>query len=291
MAVTSQLFGRAGDVYSKILREIVSEASGTTYSFMDVAEFKALPPSQMNTVYWEEILYRVHWAALANAIRHLRWFDACVLHTTSQPNYLAFCAVLRGLVESAADTKYSLEAVPLTIASSAGVIVEALNGRLDNSLCISTELENSLIHFHHARKVGKGEETPPTHKAETAAKYVSAIDHADFPVRELYSELCQVVHPAEPSLHWLSNVDENGWKVGEQDDIGSIHKLMDQHRATISWIQQNSGNITILLCQVLNSLPRKKLHIESVKPWGMNEFPLHNKIQNEFGRHGIRWPS
>lgn len=138
MAVTPHLFGRAGDVYPKILRDIVNEASGTTYSFMGVEEFKVLSPSQMNRVYWEEILYRVHWAALANAIRHLRWFDACVVHTTSQPNYLAFCAALRGLVESAADTKHSLEVVPLTIASSAGVILEALNGRLNSSLCIST---------------------------------------------------------------------------------------------------------------------------------------------------------
>lgn len=291
MSVIPRLFGRAGDIYPKILRDVVSEASGTTYLFMGVEEFKALPPFQMNTVYWDEILYRVHWAALANAIRHLRWFDACVVHATSQPNYLAFCAALRGLVESAADTKHSLEAVPLTIASSAGVILEALNGRLNNSLCISTELENSLIHFHHARKVEKGEEVPPTHKAETAAKYLGAIDHADFPVKELYSELCQVVHPAEPSLHWLSQVDENGWKVGEQDDIGSIHKLMDQHKEAVSWIQQNSGNITILLCQVLNSLPRKKLHIESVRPWNMNELALHKRIQTDFGRHGIRWPS
>ncbi|WP_404465191.1 hypothetical protein LG331_02930 [Vreelandella aquamarina] len=187
--------------------------------------------------------------------------------------------------------QHSLEAVPLAIASSVGVVIGALNGRLDNSPCISTELENCLIHFHHARKVGKGEEAPPTHKAETAAKYVSAIDHIDFPVRELYSELCQVVHPAEPSLHWLSHVDKNGWKVGEQDDIGSIHKLIDQHKATIGWIQQSSGNITILLCQVLNSLPRKQLHIESVKSWNMSELPLYKKIQNEFGRHGVRWPS
>lgn len=290
MAVTPQLFGRAGDVYPKVMRDIVSEASGTTYSFMDVEEFKALPLSQMNTVYWEEILYRVHWAALANTIRHLRWFDACVVHSTSQPNYLAFCAALRGLVESAADTAHSLGVVPLTIASSAGAILEALNGRLNNSLCISAELENNLIHFHHARKVGKGEEAPPSHKAETAAKYLSAIDRSDFPLKELYSELCQVVHPAESSLHWISNVDENGWKVGEQDDIGSIHRLVDKHRATIDWIQQNSGNITILLCQVLNSLPRKKLHIESVKPCNMDELPLHKEIQNEFGRHGILWP-
>jgi hypothetical protein len=291
MAVTPHLFGRAGDVYPKILRDIVNEASGTAYSFMDIEEFKALPPSLMNKVYWEEILYRVHWAAVANAIRHLRWFDACIVHTTVQPNYLAFCAALRGLLESAADTKHSLEAVPLTIASSAGGVLKALNGKLDRSIFISTELENCLIHFHHARKVGKEEDAPATHKAETAATYVSAIDHAEYPVKELYSELCQVVHPAEPSLHWLSHVGENGWEIGKQDDIGCIHKLVAQHKATISWIQQNSGNITIFLCQVLNSLPREQLHIASVKPWNMSELRLHNEIKIEFGRHGVHWPS
>lgn len=291
MAVTPHLFGRAGDVYPKILRDIVGEASGTAYSFMDIEQFKTLSASQMNRVYWEEILYRMHWAAVANAIRHLRWFDACVVHTTLQPNYLAFCAALRGLLESAADTKHSLEAVPLTIASSAGSVLKALDGRLDSSLFISTELENCLIHFHHARKVGKEENAPSSHRAETAAKYVTAIDHEEYPVKDLYSELCQVVHPAEPSLHWLSHIGENGWEVGKQDDIGSIRKLVDKHKGSISWIQQNSGNITILLCQVLNSLPRQQLHIEAVKPWNMSELPVHKMIKNEFGRHGVRWPS
>ncbi len=291
MTVTPHLFGRSGDVYPKILRDIVSEASGTVYKFMAIEEFKALPPSHMNRVYWEEILYRAHWAAVANSIRHLRWFDACVVHATIQANYLAFCAALRGLLESAADTKHSLEVVPLAIASSADSVLKALDGRLGNSIFISTEMEDCLIHFHHARKVGKGEDAPPTHKAETAAKYVSAIDHADYPVIELYSELCQVVHPAEPSLHWLSNLGENGWEVGKQNDIGSIHKLVDQHKKSISWIQQNSGNIIILLCQVLNSLPRKQLHIASVREWNMSELPLHKKIRNAFGQHGVRWPS
>lgn len=291
MAVTPHLFGRAGDVYPGVLRDVVGEASGTAYSFMEIEQFEILLPSQKNQIYWEEILYRAHWAAVANSIRHLRWFDACVIHSTTQPNYLAFCAALRGLLESAADTKHSLEAVPLTIASAAGNILKALAGKLDGSFFISTELENCLIHFHHARKVGKEEDAPPTHRAETAAKYVSALDHAQYPVKALYSELCQVVHPAESSLHWLSHVSENGWEVGAQDDIGSIHKLVDRYKESISWIQQNSGNITILLCQVLNSLPRKQLHIESVKPWNMSELPVHRKIKNEFGRHGVQWPS
>lgn len=291
MEVTPYLFGRAGEIYPKILRDIVGEASGTAYSFMDIEEFKALPTSNMNRVYWEEVLYRVHWAAVANAIRHLRWFDACVVHSTEQPNYLAFCAALRGLLESAADTKHSLGTVSLTIASSAGDVIKALDGRQNKYLFISTDLENCLIHFHHARKVDKEEGAPPTHRAETAAKYVSAIDHTEYPVKTLYSELCQVVHPAEPSLHWLSHVGENGWEVGKQDDIGCIHKLVDQHKKSISWIQQVSGNITMLLCHILNALPRNQLHVESVRPYNISELSLHNKIRNEFGRHGVRWPS
>jgi|TARA_R100000093_G_scaffold52899_2_gene27223 hypothetical protein len=291
VTVTPHLFGKAGDVYPKILRDIVSEAAGVSYFFMDIEQYKALPLSQRNKIYWEEVLYRVHWAAVANSIRHLRWFDACVVHATLQPNYLAFCAALRGFLESAADTKYSLQPVSLTIADSAASIIEALNGKLNNSLFQSTELENALIHFHHARKVGREEAVPPAHKAETAAKYVAAIDHPNYPVRDLYSELCQVVHPAEPSLHWLTQVGEGGWKVGKQDDIGSIQTLVDRYKDSVSWIQQNSGNIIILMCQVLNSLPKKQLHVEAVRLWSMSELQLYKKIKNGFGRHGLRWPS
>lgn len=289
MSIT-HLFGRSGEIYPKILNDIVRDATGTTYNFMDIEQFKVLTLGQRNKVYWEEILYRTHWAAVANSIRHLRWFDACVIHATSQPNYLAFCATLRGLLESAADINYSLQAVPLSIATSAGSIIKALNGELVKSEIISTELEANLIHFLHARDTRGEKLVPPTHKAKTATKYLKSIDSVEFPVNKMYSELCQVVHPGAPSLHWLTQLGENGWKVGKQDDIGNIHNLMNRYKNTISWIQQISGNITILICQVLNSFPRKQLHVESVRSCDMSELALHKKIRKEFARQDMLWP-
>ena len=49
-------------------------------------------------------------------------------------NLIAFCASARGLLESSADTWYSLSPVAPTLASAKEIIVQALEGRLDSLL-------------------------------------------------------------------------------------------------------------------------------------------------------------
>lgn len=289
MTVKTNLFGKAGEVYPRILKNIVEEASGVAYPFKSDDEFKALLMNDMHRVYWEEILYRVHWAVVVNSVRHLRWFDACVVHSSTHPNYLAFSAALRGLLESSADVSFSLAAVPLTLASASGKIIKALDGSLDADFIVSAELEDALIHFHHARGVKKQEEVPPTHKAKTATNYINAIEMDEYPVRDLYSELCQLVHPAKQSLHWSSRLNKEGWSTEGFNDIESIHDLIGRYEESISWIQQSSGNTVVFLAQVLNMLPLEQLHIYSVKHLDMSGILLHDKIKKEFLKFNLHW--
>jgi hypothetical protein len=226
----AQLFGDSGTIYPSLLAPIVEEAIGTPYPFMDTPAFRALPLEQMHKVYWEEMLYRAHWAAISNFIRHIRWFDACITHSVNTPNYPAFCAVLRGLTESAADTRHSLGSVPETLASDSSHILDALAGKSTTTV-VNKDIEDMLIHFQLARKLKKDEGAPGTHNAESAATYISAIDHADYPVKDLYSELCQVVHPAAQSLFWFTDVGSDRVKI-------SLFIFSSQSSATVSGMGQ-----------------------------------------------------
>src|SRR5215468_4913395 len=49
----AQLFGDGGTIYPSLLAQIVVEAVGTPYPFVDKPAFQALPLEQKNKVYWE----------------------------------------------------------------------------------------------------------------------------------------------------------------------------------------------------------------------------------------------
>jgi hypothetical protein len=102
----------------------------------------------MAQVYWQEMLYRVHWAATSNLLRHQRWFESCRILSVEQPNFLGFCACLRGLTEGAADASHSLGAVPETLTTYCNGICAALRGEATSFLVAET-LENMLIRFQY----------------------------------------------------------------------------------------------------------------------------------------------
>jgi hypothetical protein len=284
----AQLFGDGGAIYPSLLAPIMEEAIGAPYPFMDMSAFQALPLEQMNKVYWEEMLYRAHWAAISNFIRYIRWFDACVTLSVNTPNYPAFCAALRGLTEAAADTRYSLGSVPETLASDSSHILEALTGK-SATMVVNRGLEDMLIHFQFARNLKNGQAALGTHKAESTAKYIFVIDHEDYPVKDLYSELCQVVHPAAQSLSWFTDVGSDGVKIVWPDDSEAILDLCSRHRESIEWIQQQSANIGIFILQALNAFPLSSLHTKSTANIRMRSINLYNKIKAAFARNNIDW--
>ena len=175
------------------------------------------------------------------------------------------------------------------IAAHSSAIVESLTGKADYMM-MSKELEDSLIHFHFARRLGKSEGSPPTHKAESATRYIASIDEEGYPVKELYAELCQVVHPAAQSLHWLTS-QKKGSIIIEPNDVGAIADLCTRHVASIEWVQQYTVNIGIFILKVINAFPLRKLHTESVRRVETSSINLHRKIETAFSNNNIRWNS
>jgi len=272
------ILGEAGEVCGSIIENALDELDSTEYVFSEHSSFEKLPPQERRQQYWIEILYRAHWAAASNLLRHKRWADACLLMYRPKPNYLAFAAALRGLTESAADAAHSLRAASLTLADNSGEIRKAIHGQSTRDV-ISTELENSLIHFQFGRRLEKDEVAPQEHKACSSRTYLTSIElPGGTQVASLYAALCQVVHPAAQSLMWLSPHSSGRVTLIRGEDKREIEQLCDEHQDAIEFAQLQSVNSSLLVLRVLNSFRVSGIRTGSVDRIDLSRLPAWAKI-------------
>lgn len=278
-ASVKDIFGVSGDIYPTIIQELLKASYNKNYQFLTFDDFKLLNKIDSNYVYWIEILYRSHWAATSNLIRHDKWYELCYNSSIVKPNYIAFCSGLRGILECATDTYDALGSVPLTIAQIFSHIEDALLRRPTQKRVVSEELEDSLIHFAYARKLMKNEDAPKSHKAKTASDYIAQLDSEALPLKSLYAELCQVVHPAHQSTAWLVGVEEKNYKIQRPDDITFILSLCGRYKECIEYILMSSVNTSMFIFKVLNMLSCPDLHNYSADKYNTSHIPLHKKIE------------
>ncbi len=282
-SVVRIFFGQAGEIYPPIVRDLLGEAYGKQYEFISPDDFKSLNEVDSSYVYWIEILYRSHWAATSNLIRYIKWFELCHDNSVVKPNYIAFCSGLRGLLECSTDTYEALGSVPLTLAHASKHIDDALLHRPVLIRAVSEELEDSLIHFSYARKLQKSEVAPKSHKAKTASHYISQLDSTNLPFKSLYSELCQVVHPAHQSTAWLVGRTEQFYTIRESEDLAFILDLCERYKECIEYMQMSSVNTSLFIFKVLNKFMCSDLHNSSAEKYDMSQSPLSKKIQDAMG--------
>lgn len=123
-----------------------------------------------------------------------------------------FAACFRGFLESSADTHEALNSVVTTLADSHVVIRAAVAGKL-GTITLNGELEDSLIHFSHARKT-KEKDVPDSHRAKTAKDYLNSFDSSEqASIAGCYSHLCELTHPAAASVFCYARCNEDGTHV------------------------------------------------------------------------------
>jgi hypothetical protein len=261
----------------RLAKSLTDCAGAAVFEFMPEERFQLLTtsdPAEAARVYWREILYRAHLAAVTALARHARWIAACLQHYGAEPNYLGFACCFRGLLEAAADTFYSLRGVPLTIASSIELVQRAIRGQLDTGAYIAGEIEQLLIHFLYARRLDRASPIAPGHKAETAAAYVQClIDQNDDSVRRMYEELCGLTHPAAASVAWMlkTSPDLALLQFGGAEDGRCVRELVDRHSRAIKTVAAIPLDISVCTLRVLNRLPLREVHIplsEAYEPAG-----------------------
>jgi len=294
--VDARLFDTLGAATAELVSTVLPDIVGKQYDFIDVGKFKQIDqPALMSRIYWREMLFRVHWAASLNLMRHRRWQVGCVEAFSPPANLLSFAASLRGMVEAALDANYSLGPVLYFLADNRAEIELAVQGKLQ-AVSACEDLENRLIHYVYARKVGKEQRdlTPNSHLALEPRDYRNAEglpETAREGFRKLYDELCGICHPTAYSLALFWKQEESGdatkVRVASGDDELRVIKLCHDHSDAISLAMSISVTTPALCLKALNWFSLPEVKCPSIERWNFDNIPAWKKAADRLSKRTL----
>jgi hypothetical protein len=271
------LFGDGAATYGSIINEIEPFLSRDTYKFEPLKEFQHRfndgTVGEINRIYWIETLQRAHMASVAAIARTSRWVDVAVREYDAR-NIFGWSSAARSIIEAAGDAGEGLAPVPQTLADNKVKILNSLSGS-GTELHTSAELEDLLIHFSHARRISKGEIAPDSHRAKTSAAYVDFVTRMNVgDVRSLYSNLCEIVHPASASISLFFSGAEEGMVVDFKSEETLLKKNAEAARDALGGCLMAAFNPALLTLRVLHSFdcftkitPLKRVNFSTIPAW------------------------
>ena len=289
-SILSAYFGPFAVSTWKLLPFIEAATRNQPYPFMDMDAYNALVrerPERAQAIYWREMIMRAHLSCCASLLRHAEWLNALFVAIEGKCFYGTYAAC-RGFLESSADACYSLSPVPKTLATSLAFIRARLKEKRTDTVFISKELEDRLIHFTHGRKLQRKEIADPVHAAKQIREYLDGLQQlgvAD--VHALYSELCSITHPsAESVLVWFEGTKEAQeviWRRTETYQWERIEKFLND------WKETNEGVFNAAFVPAFMSL--RLLHkfdflpkIPELKSFPLENFPAWKAIERQINK-------
>jgi len=234
------------------------------------------------------LIERSHWASIGTIARNHRWLCATDASIKSS-NLLAFSAALRGFLEAAADSHDVLQYLPNALFEGRDYFYRALH----NPDGIKQEygfqeLEDRLIHFAFASKQPKNSTSPATHTPKSNAEYIRTIEKFGAQgATDLYSELCNLTHPAAPSLDCFLDSSRNLYTLNFEKDSNAIEDILGRNRNLIDQLVMNSFNSALICLAFLARLAPgwPAPHDDSLQniPFAKRCLPQFDALRREVG--------
>lgn len=276
------------EAYLPHIDRIVRESRGIKYAAMFLKPNPAVLNSddafelyqEMHSVYVRGILERSHLACITSLARTSRWLSSTV-SSFDDGNVLAFSSSLRGLLESSSDSFHLLQNLFPALESSSKYMYVALNYPKDihNGFLNFESLEKLLIHYAYAKHWKRGDEPPPHHRNKPNAEYIWCLEDFGVPrLSDLYAELCQLTHPASPSVFCF--VDETGEDLTFNPNRDSlvIKDILNRYQDSIMGIVQYPSNSALMALSLLHRLVP---HWPAMPDKGMSTIGNMTKILTE----------
>ncbi len=223
------------------------------YEYKEISDYKNQDINEWMQEYWTEMIYRYHLSCLATLLRTKKWLNS-VLIAYKEKDYYLFCVALRGLIESCADSFYTFGKANPAFATNKDYIEKLFSSTKIKEVRISTELENELIHFIFARKLGKDEQKkyPEAHQAEQVRRYLKVLNNDK--VLKVYSHLCQISHPSFESINiFLKGESANNISVSSNcDDSKLITNLWEEYEEVIGTLINHALTPAICGLRLIN---------------------------------------
>lgn len=281
--------------FVEMVDDLGLERLETLYTFSDEGEYRELllrDVSEGMRVYWTETLQRTHLAAVTAILRSRRWLSG-VVDAADENNFLALSASLRGLMESAADASTAFLGTPLKLAQFHSSITVCLAGQATTVL-VSSELENELIHYSHARHLKRSERAnaPTSHQARRVQEYLNIFgDQNADNVSRCYRDLCDLTHPGASSVWmWLASEDPTGsaFRLSTHQDETLIAEFLRQYATIPLELLMFAFNGPLITLSILNYFSIEDLHTPQLLSWNLDGIPAWTKCRDKLGSCGIR---
>ncbi|NDV51357.1 hypothetical protein [Salipiger sp. PrR003] len=274
----ARIFGDPNQTIVNNISALVDEFRGRdiVYNFWSESEFLEVAQKDMDRAgiqYWREILDRAHFASATSIIRTVNWVRA-ISHSFEDSNFLSFMSSVRALTEFSGDAVHSLNPVPLTIAENSSAISRMLRGG-STTFVTSTDLEDSLIHFTHARKLKKGDATAESHRAEQTHVYVKSLEPYAPKIYEMYMVLCGYAHPAAQSVGaHMRPLNENDWSLTVDPGKDLISSFIEEWRSQFSELPMLATNQALCTLKVLSVIDERRYGSRFMSKVDLSGIPL-----------------
>jgi hypothetical protein len=249
--------------YSPAIDELIRKTDGTSYfaHFLE-PDMNSMPPShqehqfdEMFKVYLIGILERCHLACITSLARTNSWLKSSLLQLENN-NLLGFSASLRGLLEATADAH---DATLITLNHLYNcfpfIYLRIAKSNTSAKPVILEELEDRLIHYTYARKHPKGSTPLPYHTNKSNADYIKAIEqHGATGAMQLYSRLCELTHPASPSISCFLQQSDKYISLDFSQEKKIIHEISTEYKTTIERIATLTINSALTSLIILKKM-------------------------------------
>lgn len=270
--------------YKPLVQQIRASAE-TGYVFTSVDYHRQLMQkgrfAELNRNYVDEIIFRFHAASLITLRRNLLWIES-IEGSQRNSNLFAFCAALRGFIESSADSFYSLRYAPQNLATYFTTIKSCINGKESQRVHLFKQLEDWGIHFIEAGKYENKVLKEDHFKAKSTWEYLKAIDSekALKPVYPLYQKLCQITHPSRDTTYlFFRKTDEYIWGVCNIDEGREIAAIVQSHDTEYEEVFQKSFNTALIVLWIIDLLSIEGLRCPKIRAIDFTGIPEFNKVK------------
>lgn len=256
--------------YYVIYSDVIEKIEHKNYQYTDLEGYMSIYVDGLSKgdiresqkIYWQEIMQRVHFATVTSLIRSKKWLEGVVLGLETK-NLLLFSSSFRGFLEATVDSYYSLESLPTSMALNFRIINSALKGE-SNEVIVQEEIENKLIHFQFAKKGKKGIDAE-VKIALNNTDYIKSFDLEHMGIKELYSDLCEVAHPAANSVNCFTKeeiVSENHSYIitSTETDNLVITELIDKYSSQVEHLLKIGLSLYCICLKILTLFEYEDVH-------------------------------
>jgi DNA-binding protein Fis len=279
------------DIFSKdltllypVVKEFIKDLTIKDYKFIANSEYEKILKSDFQyacKIYWTEQFYRIQLGSILNLIRTIRWIDS-IESSYVKNNHLGFCAAIRGLLESTADSCDAFYKIPHHLLEKF-TLIEGVFKNTHHKFIKSQQLKDDLISFLFASNTVYNNNKQTIYKPKSIKTYISTLDgKLNGDLYDFYSKLCEVIHPSYFSCRSYTKNGKNDEleviQINPNADENLNKSLIDSNKDNLVKLFQLSLIPSLTNLKVINLFDIKDFNLSFIDKIYFDQLEYWNQL-------------